>query len=439
MYKRQLTPPQLLVVSFGVLILIGSILLSTPWAINEGTPNLLTSIFTATSAVCVTGLVVVDTGTHWSLFGQLVIMLLIQVGGLGIMSFATFFALLLGKRIYLKQRLVMQQALNQPSMEGIVRIFRYLLIFSFAIEAVAGLILAMHWSGSLGMPKALWFGIFHSISAFNNAGFDIFGGFSSLTTYTADPITNLVISSLFILGGLGFVVLYEIYTFRRNKKFSLHSKVVLLTTIVLIVSGTILFLVSEYNHAFKDLSPTGKVIAAYFQAVTPRTAGFNTINLNSLFLSTQLMIMLFMFIGGSPGSTAGGIKTSTFTLLWTAIYSILRGKRDTEIFHRRIESQEVSRALAIALLALFFIFIMTILVSLTHEADFKEILFEVVSALSTVGLSLGLTTELNNMGRILIIITMFVGRLGPITIGYAFAYQSKQPDVHRPKGKIMIG
>ncbi len=226
MYKRQLTPPQLLVVSFGVLILIGSILLSTPWAIKEGTPDWLTSIFTATSAVCVTGLVVVDTGTHWSLFGQLVIMLLIQVGGLGIMSFATFFALLLGKRIYLKQRLVMQQALNQPSIEGIVRIFRYLLIFSFAIEAIAGLILAMHWSGSLDMPKALWFGIFHSISAFNNAGFDLFGGFSSLTTYTADPITNLVISSLFIFGGLGFVVLYEIYTFRRNKRFSLHSKVV---------------------------------------------------------------------------------------------------------------------------------------------------------------------------------------------------------------------
>lgn len=435
----RLNPPQMLVAGFGALILIGSILLTTPWAVKDGPVDWLTALFTATSAVCVTGLVVVDTGTHWSLFGQFIIMLLIQVGGLGVMSFATFFALLLGKRIHLRQRLVLQQALNQYSVEGIVKVFRYLLLFSFAIEAFAALILALHWAPAMGIKKALWFGFFHAVSSFNNAGFDLFGNFGSLTGFTTDVLTNVVISGLFIIGGLGFVVLYELYDYRRNRKLSLHSKVVLFTTILLITLGTLTFLLAEYNHAFRMLSPSEKVLAAFFQAVTPRTAGFNTIDLSTLYLSTQLMIIALMFIGGSPGSTAGGIKTTTFGVLWLAIYSILRGKRDTEILRRRIESHEVSRALAIALLALFLIFIMTILVSMTHEADFLLIFFEVVSAMGTVGLSLGLTTQLNEMGQVLIIITMFLGRLGPLTIGYALAYKLKQPKVRYPEGKIMIG
>lgn len=439
MLKLKNHPSQMLVLSFALLILIGSILLSTPWAAKDGSTDWLVALFTATSAVCVTGLVVVDTGTHWTMFGQLVIMLLIQIGGLGIMSFATFFALILGKRIQLRQRLIMQKALNQPSVEGIVRIFRYLLFFSFIMETIAALILAFHWMASMGLPKALWFGIFHSISAFNNAGFDLFGNFSSLTAYTADPITNIVISTLFIVGGLGFVVLYETYKYRKTRKFSLHSKVVLISTALLALISTLVFMISEYNHALAGLTLSGKFWASYFQAVTPRTAGFNTIDLNSLLLSSQLIIMTLMFIGGSPGSTAGGIKTTTFSLLWVAIYSILRGKNDTELFGKRIVSKEVFRALAIALLSISLIFVMTILVSFTHEADFIKILFEVVSALGTVGLSLGLTTELNEFGRILIIITMFLGRLGPITIGYALAYQQKQPNVRYPVGKIMIG
>ncbi len=435
----RLTPPRLLAAGFLAAILLGGILLSTPWATRDGSTDWLTSFFTATSAVCVTGLVVVDTGTHWTWFGQLVILLMIQVGGLGIMSFATFFALLLGKRIQLRQRLILQQALNKPSMEGIVKIFRYLLIFSFLVEAAAAVILAVHWAPSLGPARALWYGVFHSVSAFNNAGFDLMGGFNSLTGYTTDFLTNMVISGLFIVGGLGFVVIYEIYNYRRNPRLSLHSRLVLITTVLLIATGTAVILVSEYNHALRELSPAGKLIAAYFQAVTPRTAGFNTLDLNSLFLSTQLLIMFLMFVGGSPGSTAGGIKTSTFALLWLAIYSILRGKRDTEIFRRRIAPQEVFRALAIALLGLFVVFLVTFLITLTHEASLTAILFEVVSALGTVGLSLGLTTELNTPGKLLIMATMFLGRLGPLTIGYALAYRPKQPDIRYPEGKIMIG
>lgn len=451
MPSLKLNPHQLLVLGFLMVILTGAMLLCTPWAVKDGSINWLTALFTSTSAVCVTGLVVVDTQTHWTMFGQIVIILLIQVGGLGIMSFTTFFALLLGKKIQLKQRILMQQALNKSSIEGVVNIFRHLLLFSFIFEAIAAAILAVHWAPSMGMPKALWYVVFHSISAFNNAGFDLFGNFSSLTGYTNDFITNLVISSLIITGGLGFIVLYELYSCigdtplsgnvpnKRTRRLSIHSKLVLLTTAALIVSGTVLIAVSEYNHALNQMPLAGKVMASYFQAVSPRTAGFNTIDLNSLYLSTQLFIVFLMFVGGSPGSTAGGIKTTTFTMLWLAIYSNLKGKKDTELFRRSVETEEVFRALSIALLSLFFVFTVTFLLSLCQQADLIKILFEVVSALGTVGLSLGLTTDLTDLGQILIIITMFVGRLGPLTIGFAFIYQKKKPDMKYPSTRIMIG
>ncbi|WP_027365459.1 TrkH family potassium uptake protein [Desulfotruncus alcoholivorax] len=436
---NRLSPYQLLVLGFLAVIVTGGILLSTPWAVKGGNVDVSLAFFTATSAVCVTGLVAVDTATHWTFSGQLVIMLLIQVGGLGIMAFATFFALLLGKRIHLKQRLVLQQALGKNSIEGIVNIFRYLLIFSFCIELAGTLILTLHWLPAMGFKKALWYGLFHSISAFNNAGFDLFGNFASLTAYTTDITVNLVISSLLIIGGIGFVVIYEIFNYKKIKRLSLHSRVVLITTAGLIIAGTLVIFASEYNHAFRHLPLGGKILASYFQAVTPRTAGFNTVDLNSLLLSTQLLIISLMFVGGSPGSTAGGIKTSTFAVLGLAIYSILKGKRDTEVFGRRIAHQEVARALAIALLGLFIIFMVTFLVALTHQADLIKILFEVTSALGTVGLSLGLTPELNQLGRILIMITMFFGRVGPLTIGYALAYRQKQPEMRYPEGKIMLG
>jgi len=437
MFQR-LTPPQVLVVSFLSVIFLGTVLLSTPWAAVGGNSDWFTAFFTATSAVCVTGLVVVDTGTHWTIFGQLIILLMIQVGGLGVMSFATFFALLLGKRIQLKHRLVLQQALNKSSVEGIVKLFKYLLAFSFVMEAAAAAILAVRWAPEMGAAKALWYGIFHSISAFNNAGFDIFGNFRSLTGFSTDPVVNIVITGLIIIGGLGFVVVYELYNYPRQHKLSVHSRLVLITTLLLIFLGTLVILAVEHNNALRELSPGGKLAAAFFQAVTPRTAGFNTIDLTTLHLSTLLMFLLFMFVGGSPGSTAGGIKTTTFALLGLSIYSIFRGKRETEVFRRRIAHGDVLRALSIALMALFLIFFNTFVLSFFHQ-DLLVVLFEVVSALGTVGLSLGLTTELNDLGRVLIAVTMFLGRVGPLTIGYALAYTPKQPDVRFPEGKIMIG
>ena len=439
LHQVRSNPPRLLVAGFLLAIVTGTILLSTPWATRDGSTDLMIALFTATSATCVTGLVVVDTWDHWSIFGQLVIMLLIQVGGLGVMAFVTLFALLLGKRIQLRDRLTLQKVLGKTSMEGIVRIFRYILLFSFTMEALGAIILSLKWIPVMGAAQGVWFGVFHAISAFNNAGFDLFGGFQGLTGFTGDPVINMVISGMFIVGGLGFVVVYEIYHYRETRRLSLHSKIVLLVTAILILTGTLVILVSEYNHALRDLSLSGKLMASYFQAVTPRTAGFSTLDMDSLLLPTQLMIMFLMFVGGSPGSTAGGIKTSTLALLGIAIVSIIQNRRETHVLNRRIEAAEVSRALAIALLGMLLIFVVTFLISFAHPGDFLRALFEVVSAIGTVGLSLGLTPELDDWGRILITATMFLGRVGPLTIGYALAYQRKQPNIRYPEGRIMIG
>jgi len=440
MIKNKINEPKWLALSFAAVILSGSFLLYLPWASRSGHTPYIDCLFVATSATCVTGLVPVDTGTHWTLFGHIIILLLIQVGGLGVMAFAVFYALLAGRKIHLRQRLVMQQAINVAEVGGVVRLFRYLLGFTFAVEGLGAIILALRWAGEMGWGKALWFGLFHSVSAFNNAGIDLMGGFKSLTGYSSDITVNLVISTLIIIGGLGFIVTYEIYHYYNERKLSLHSKVVLLTTGLLLLVGTFLLFAGEYNHALKDMPLGTKLLASYFQSVTPRTAGFNTIDLTSLHLSSQLVIIILMLIGASPGSTGGGIKTSTFAILWLTIYSQLRGKKDTEIFERRIEHQDVLQALTIFLLFSLTMVVMTYLVSLTYPGgDLVGIAFEVASALGTVGLTLGLTPDLTTLPKVFLVITMFFGRVGPLTIGFALAFKEKQPDIHWPKGKIMVG
>lgn len=438
MHNQKINAPKFLALSFSALIGLGSILLSMPFASYTPTPY-IDALFTSATSVCVTGLVVVDTGTHWTFWGQFIIMLLIQIGGLGVMAFAGFFALLLGRKINLRERLMMQQSINVSAVGGIVRVFRYLLGFTFAVEALGALILAIRWTPLLGFKKALWFGLFHSISAFNNAGIDIFGNFKSLTDFSSDIVINLVISTLIIIGGLGFYVTYELYHYRKADKLSLHSKVVLVTTAVLIAAGMLLLLAGEYNHAFKDMPFGSKILAAYFQSVSPRTAGFNTVDLNALFVSSQLLMIVLMFIGASPGSTGGGIKTSTVALLFAAVFSQLKGKKDTEIYERRIESADIFQALTVFLLAACTLILMSYLLAITQSGDLIKIVFEVASALGTVGLTLGLTTQLTALGKVIIIFTMFLGRVGPLTLGFALAYREKQPEIRYVKGKIMIG
>ncbi len=433
--------PQILVSSFLMLILSGTVLLLTPWATGGNGTDFVTALFTSASAVCVTGLVVVDTGTYWTFFGQMVILLLIQAGGLGIMSFATFYALLLGKKIMLRQRLIMQEALNKSSLEGIVNVFRILLIFSFAIEFLAGICLAIHLHFKYGYEplKAFWFGIFHAVSAFNNAGFDLFGNYTSLTKFTSDPLFDFLIAFLIIIGGLGFVVIYELMDYRKNGRLSLHARIVIRMTMILVGFSTLIIFVTEYNHALQGFSLGTKISASFFQAVTPRTAGFNTLNMNSLLVSTQFLIILLMFIGGSPGSTAGGVKTSTLSVVWLMVVNQIKGRKTASILERQIDNQNVLRALTIIILALSFVIVVTFLMCLTQEAELMEILFEVVSAMGTVGLSLGLTLKLNLVGKLLIIITMFLGRVGPLTLVLALANRREQPEMQYPEDKIMLG
>lgn len=435
----RLSPPQVVAGGFILLIILGSLLLATPWATANGESDGLTAVFTATSAVCVTGLIVEDTATYWSFFGQVVIMLLMQLGGLSIMAMATFYALLFGKRIALRQRMFMQAAINKSSPGGIVSLFRYLIIFSLGIELAGALLLTLHWIPQMGFTKALYFGLFHSISAFNNGGFDLFGNFASLSGFRTDALTNLIISILIIAGGLGFVVIAEIISFRSRGRFSLHSKIVLSTTAVLLLLGTLFILVAEYNHALQELSFPGKVLTAYFHSVT-RTAGFVTMDITTLFQGTQFLMILLMFIGGSPGSTAGGMKTVTFTVVWAAILSQMQGKKDVEIFRRRIPQQDVIRALAIIAMSGFYVCASILLLTFIQGADsLDKIVFEVVSAFATVGLSLNYTPELNTLGRLMIILTMFVGRVGPLTLAVAFAQKERQVDIRYAEEEVMIG
>ncbi|MBP1156754.1 MULTISPECIES: TrkH family potassium uptake protein [unclassified Paenibacillus] len=444
--KFELTPPQILVIGFAFIILIGSILLSLPVAAAKGVPMpFLDAFFTATSATCVTGLIVVDTGTHFSLFGQIVIILLIQVGGLGFMTMATLFAFALKKRISLKEKLILQEALNQSSMEGIVRLIRKVLLYSLTIELVAAVIFAARWSVDLGPQKAAYYGIFHAVSFFNNAGFDLFGPvtgkFSSLTAYAEDPIINAVAMGLIILGGIGFVVMSDLMDFRKNKRLSLHSKVVLSATGILIGVGAIVIFIFEFTNprTLGSLSWSGKILASLFQSVTPRTAGANSLDIAGLRQATQFFIIILMFIGASPGSTGGGIKTTTFTTLVGAMMAMIRGKEDIVFFRYRLGKERILKAVTLTLVAIALIILVTMILATTENHAFLMILFEVTSAFATVGLSMGLTPDLSDLGKILIALTMFAGRLGPLTLAYALGPKTEKELYRYPEGKITIG
>lgn len=439
---KKMTPAQVLAVGFISVILTGAVLLTLPAASAAGeSTGFIDALFTSTSAVCVTGLVVVDTGTHYSIFGQLVILLLIQVGGLGFMTMATLFALIMGKRINLKERLIIQESLNQITMEGVVRLVRSVLLITFLIEGTAALILGIRWSFDYGLARGLYFGLFHSISSFNNAGFDLFGEYRSLTLYASDPVVNLVVTGLIILGGIGFSVIVDIYTWRSWRKFSLHTKVVLFTTFILLACGTAAIFLLEFNNpkTLAPLSPQGKVLASWFQSVTPRTAGYNTLIIGDLRSATQFLIILLMFIGASPGSTGGGIKTTTFGTLVSAIWAMIRGREDVEMFDRRVPKEIVYRSLTITAAALALVIFITMFLTITESADFLTVLFEATSAFGTVGLSMGLTTKLTMAGKLIIAFTMYLGRVGPLTVAFALAQKQQKAIYRMAEEKIMVG
>ena len=441
----RLTPYQVLVLGFAMLILSGAFLLTFPVASQSGLgTSFIDALFTATSAVCVTGLVVVDTGTHYSSFGHTVIILLIQAGGLGIMAMSTLFAILIGKKIRLKERLLLQEALNQLTIAGVVRLTIYIIKITLLIEFIGGTILAIRWYPEFGW-KGVYFGYWHAVSAFCNAGFDLFGSvhgpFSGITAYVDDITVNLTMAGLIILGGIGFAVIYDVWSSRSFTKLTLHSKLVLATTGILLAGGAILFYAFEANNpeTLAPLSTQGKLLGSFFQSVTPRTAGYNTLDFGKMYDGTLLLVVIMMFIGASPASTGGGIKTSTMAVVILAIWALIRGRGDAECFGRRIPKEFIYKAFSVMFIAFLLVVIVTMALTITEHAGFISILFEVTSAFGTVGLTTGLTPNLSNSGKMWLILTMFAGRVGPVTLALAIAMRVRKAQVQYPDGKIMIG
>ncbi len=438
----KLSPPRILVAGFAVMIAIGSLLLMQPFATADGAgTRWIDALFTATSAACVTGLVVVDTGTHYSIAGQIIVLLLIQIGGLGFMTMATLFALVLRKRISLKDRLLLQEAMNLNSMEGVVRLIRKVLLYSLVVEAAGALLYAVRFAADMPLGRAVYFGIFHGISMFNNAGFDIFGDYRSLTGYVSDPLVNIVTMVLVVTGGLGFIVLSDLMEWRNNRRFSLHSKVVLLATGSLIVIGAVVIFIFEYSNA-KTMEPLGfggKVLSAFFQSVTTRTAGANTLDIGAMRQASLFFMIILMFIGASPGSTGGGIKTTTFMTLVAAMGAMIRGREDIVLFRYRLGKERIMKALTITMLSLALVLVVTMVLCTVEDRDFLRILFETVSAFGTVGLSTGITTSLKDVSKLLLSLTMFAGRLGPLTMAYALRPKQGKELYKNPEGKIIIG
>jgi len=437
-----LSPAQIVVVGFAVTILVGAMLLNLPFASKSGeSVGFINALFTATSATCVTGLVVVDTGTYWTNFGKVVIIGLIQVGGLGFMSMATLFSMLIGKKISLRERLIIQESLNQNDLAGLVRLTRHILIGTFIIEGIGALLLSSVFIPEKGIAKGLAYGLFHSISAFCNAGFDLVGNGRSLTPYVDNITVNLTICSLIILGGLGFTVIADVLQKGKAQRLSLHTKIVLTMTAVLILAGFALFSLFEAGNpsTLGGLSAKGRVLGALFQSVSPRTAGFNTIDLAAMTDSSKFLTIILMFIGGSPASTAGGIKTSTFALLVIAIITLIKGREHVEIYKRSIPYSAITKSLAVFGLAMTLVVTVTMILNITEKFDFLDILFEAVSAFGTVGLTLGITSGLTSIGKLVLIFTMFAGRVGALTILIALASREKKTLLKYPEGKVIVG
>lgn len=427
---------------FALTILLGAFLLSLPAATVDGRGlPVIDALFTATSAVCVTGLVVVDTGTTFTTFGQVVILLLIKVGGLGFMTFGTLFAVLAGRRIYFRERLILQEALNQNSVEGIIRMVRYIALATFLVEGLGTVLLAARLSGEMGWSRGFYMGVFHAVSAFNNAGFDLMGNFTSLTAYTSDYFVSLVVASLFILGGLGFAVSLDLVQHRRFSALSLHSKVVLTTTAGLLVAGVLLVYGLEYGNpqTLGSLNGGTKWLASFFQSATARTAGFNTIDIASLRVPTLFIIILLMFIGASPGSTGGGIKTTTFAAIVLMVRCIVMGEENINAFQRRVAGQLLRKAMTIFFISLTVVIVSTLALTITEGTPLLPSLFEATSAFGTVGLSMGLTGQLTLAGKIVVIITMFTGRLGPLTLALALGNNHRKTNIKFPEDKISVG
>lgn len=441
---KHLSGMQLIALSFFLLIMTGALLLMLPISSRTGevTP-FLSTLFTATSATCVTGLIVYDTYTHWSLFGQLVIITLIQIGGLGFITIGTAVSLILRKRISLKQRGWIKESFNVLDIGGVVRLIRLVLKGTLFFEGVGALLLFTRFYPSMGLAQGLYYSIFHSISAFCNAGFDIMGKYepySSFTAYYNDPVVSFTICGLILIGGLGFIVWSDIAKHKWHfQKYALQSKMVLSVSAVLVFGGAFLFYILEGNRLYADMDLTGKICSSFFNAVTPRTAGFNTTDTGALSEGGKLLSTILMFIGGGSGSTAGGVKMSTFFVLLLHLRSTLLRTHGTNIFGRRIEDSTITKASAVLCTYLFLCVAATLAICGMQNFPIGDTFFEVVSAICTVGMTTGLTGSLNGISQLILIFLMYVGRLGSLSFALSFTDHKKPSHIMQPVERINIG
>lgn len=428
-----------------LIILIGSLLLMLPFSTKDGQgASFFDALFTATSATCVTGLVVNDTYSYWTEFGQAIILLLIQIGGMGVVTMAIAISLFTGRKIGLRERYVMQESISAPQVGGIVRLTHYIIRTTFLLEAIGAVILAIRFIPEMGVGRGVWNAVFHSISAFCNAGFDLMGKnspFSSLTGYTSDPIVNLVIILLIILGGIGFFAWHDI---TQNKLkfhvYRLQTKLVLITTGFLILIPFLYFLFLEFSApVWRDMTWGERIWASLFQSVTPRTAGFNTVDLTLLGGSGVLLMILLMLIGGSPGSTAGGFKTTTFAVFILSVKSVFKRKDSLQCFGRRLPPEALRGAVTLFTLYIGLFLTGGILISSIDQVPLSQSLFETASAIGTVGLSLGITADLSMVSRCILIFLMYFGRVGGLTMIYAVANGQIPAPSQLPQEKITVG
>ena len=443
MKLHKLSPARLIALSFFLVILIGAGLLMLPIA-SKGAPAApLDALFTATSATCVTGLIVRDTFTGWTTFGQIVIITLIQIGGLGFMTVITLVSFAVGKRLSLYDRKVLMQSAGNTTLNGVGGLIRRIVPFTFLIELTGAALLATRFVPAFGWGRGLYASVFHAISAFCNAGFDLMGmrePYSSLTSFVTDPVVNLTVCLLIVIGGLGFLVWRDVLRCRfRFSRFQLHTKLVLVTSGILILAGWALFLLFERNASMASLTWPQRVLASLFQSVSPRTAGFNTVDLSALSESGNLLTDVLMLIGGSPGSTAGGIKTTTVAVLFLSAVSSAKGRMRVNAFRFSVDRETLRQASSVVMIYLSLALLSVLTLCAIEPFSMKEILFEVCSAVGTVGLSMGITPQLGAVSRVILILLMYAGRLGGLTFVLLFSQRRSDPPLERPAGKILIG
>lgn len=442
--KGKANPTGMLAVGFALIILMGTLILMLPISARSGGwTSFLNALFTATSATCVTGLVVVDTYQHWNLFGQLVILCLIQIGGLGFITLGAYLSVLLKKKIGLKERTAIHESISTIEIAGVVRMVKRIVQGTFLFELIGAVLLSIRFVPRFGWARGIYFGIFHSISAFCNAGFDLMGiqeAYSSLTAYEGDVLVNLTIMGLILVSGIGFLVWDDFYRNKFHyKKYLLHTKIMLWASVILVFGSATLFFLFENNGLLAGMSAKDKVLGALFSAISPRTAGFNTTDLAGMSDASKLLTMILMFIGGGSGSTAGGIKVTTaVVMVLTAIATIGR-TQGVNVFGRRLEEDVVRRASAIVMYNGVLILAVSMVMMALQPLSFTDVFMETFSAMGTVGLSTGITRQLVPLSRVLLILMMYFGRLGSLTFALVFAQRRIVPPVQQPVEKIVVG